>query len=416
MDAERQLVARAAHSGHVDQMLSRGVDPSHFADDECRGIWEWMRDHTMKYKSAPSLKLVREQFPGHNFEIVSDSTDWVIDQFIKNVKRRLAAEALKDIATAWDDDTQVGNIDEIFLERARELSQVVPAKRVSQFSNMKERIKAYHDMRLLGKPLGIPFGIPAIDSATLGLQRHELVSIAGWQGTGKTTLMLQMLFSAYLAGENTLLISLEMEGDAVMRKLDVMATNIEYHAVKAGTLGDPDLAKWETMAEKASKASTEIHVIDDIGRCTVDRVYAEMVKYNPGVTGVDYISLMHTREGQAMWEKITYLTGALKQTTRALKSPIIAACQTNIAGAEGGAALSNIAYSRSIGQDSDLVFGLNQDAEMKQNKRMDVMLLKNRDGKNVDVKMHWDMETMEFWEVGVLDSFTRSPKESKDGE
>src|SRR5690606_12916251 len=107
----------------------------------------------------------------------------------------------------------------------------------------------------------------------------------------------------------------------------------------------------------------------------------------------------------SMWEKITYITGGLKQVARTLRIPIIAIAQTNKESYDSGADLSNIAYSRSIGQDSDLVFGLHQSTEMRENDKMEIRMLKNRDGARCTTEMKWKMSTMEFREWSPSDSF-----------
>lgn len=399
------LVARIAQTGHVEQAMSRGVGPEHFVDPECRAIWDFIREHATRYRAAPSLSVVRERFPDHGFEVTSDSTEYVIDRFMKHVRRRMAIDALRELAGSVDDDQVVGRIDELFLERARQLSQAVPSPRASRLSEAKQRIDRYHELVRSGAPMGIPMGIPRIDERTLGVQPHELVSIAGWQGTGKSTLLAYVLYNAWLNGRDALLFSLEMEAAAIQRKFDVMATNVQHRAMKAGKLGDDELELWEEWAERASSAKNDIVVIDDVGRCTVDRVHADMVKYKPDIVGLDYVSLMHTREGQAMWEKVTFLTGALKQTARSLGIPIVICAQTNIGGAASGAQLENIAYARSVGQDSDIALGLHRDREMEENRRMRVELIKNRDGARTVVDMHWEPERMRFHEATAVDLF-----------
>lgn len=167
---------------------------------------------------------------------------------------------------------------------------------------------------------------------------------------------------------------------------------------------------WEEAAERVQQVPNDIIAIDDIAHCTVDHVYAKTVKYEPELVTVDYITLMDTSRsaGQSMWEKVTYITQALKQQTRSLKIPMIGIAQTNIDSAEEGAALQNIAYSRSIGQDSDLVIGLHQNQKMREEMQMEARLLKNRDGSVKNTHLLWDMERMRFrpWNE-VTDIFNR---------
>jgi replicative DNA helicase len=173
-------------------------------------------------------------------------------------------------------------------------------------------------------------------------------------------------------------------------------------------LSEPDVKKWESAAEKASRASNDIIILDDLGRCTVDRVYAEASRWKPDLLAVDYISLLTAPKsaGNQVWERVTYITRELKLLARTLRVPIIGIAQTNIGGASDGATLENIAYSRSVGQDSDLVFGLKDDKEMRANNKMVVRMLKNRDGRLCETEMLWNMERMDFREwKGQVDLF-----------
>ena len=94
--------------------------------------------------------------------------------------------AIRDLAEAIDDPEQVGEIDALFLEKSRELSQVVPVAQISQFKDMDRRIASYE--RGEDSYEGINMGIPEFDFITSGIQPHEYVTISGFSGTGKSTL------------------------------------------------------------------------------------------------------------------------------------------------------------------------------------------------------------------------------------
>jgi len=405
------LIGKLAHSPDaVEKAMGMGVEPVHFDDETCRSIWEFMRDHYVRYKASPSHGVLTDKFPDHSFEIVRDPTEYVVERFIKDVKRRMAMEAVRDIAGYIDDDVAVGNIEEMFLERARTLSTVVPAKRVSRFKDVRDRIQAYHDRKLLGTVRGIPYGIRDIDDWTLGIMPTDYVSIVGWQGIGKSTLMQYITLNVWLADHSILFFSLEMGEDALQRKWDSMLTHLKYYDLKRGELTDEELARWEKMAEKIESARSDIIVIDDVGKCTVERVFADTVKYKPDLVCVDYLSLLHTRDGQSMWERVMSLTGGIKRNARTLRVPHMVAAQTNIAGATEGARLENVAYGRSIGQDSDVVIGLHRDEDMKTNHQMEVRLNKNRDGRCGDTNLYWDLASMEIREWSDASPFVNIGK------
>ncbi len=409
MDAERAVISKAIQLGKLDSLISKGVDSTYFYSEECQEIWGHCLNHLRKYKSPPSLDAVRGSYPEFTFELPTDSFDYVYDKFVYQTKRRAAIDGLRSVAKGVDDPERVLRIDEEILSLGSELSQMFPEGSAARFSEMESRISDYEERAKSGAIMGLPFGVEAFDDLTQGIQRHEYISIVGWQGTGKSTLAQHICFSTYLAGFTPLIISLEMEHDAMFRKFDTMATNFQYRALKKAELGEGDINKWREWAERAKGASNDIIVIDDVSSCTVERVHAIAEQYAPDLLVVDYVSLMDAPSGQgAMWEKVTYLTQKLKSIARnPTCPPVIGIAQTNINSASEGSKLENISYSRSIGQDSDIVIGLHQDQDgkMKARHEMEVRLLKNRDGETTNAKMYWNPGRGEYREWKVTDMF-----------
>lgn len=397
MDWERTLINKVAQTSNVESLLLSGIKSEHFFDEENREIFEFLTHHFRTYKVSPSYDVVRNQFPEHLFELVTDSLDYIKDEFLKLLKRRYAMTAIRDLADAIDDPEQVGNIDALFLEQSRNLAQIVPVNQLSKFSQMDQRILSYETGEDLNK--GIDLGIPDFDFLTSGIQPHEYVTISGFSGTGKSTLAQWILFNAYQQGKTPMYISLEMEAKALFRKWDTMMMNFEYNRLKRQTLREYEVEAWKEKAVEVKEAGNDIIVLDDVAGCTVDRVYAELTRYQPDILCIDYITLMDTSRsanGTQMWEKVVSLTRQLKQTARTLSIPIIGVAQTNRSGYQTGAQLDNIAFSQSIVNDSDIILGLHSDDQMKENKQMEVRLLKNRDGRTDSTNLLWKMETMEF--------------------
>jgi replicative DNA helicase len=417
MDWERLLISKVAQHGGVSDMVSLGVDDRHFNDDDCRTIWAGMVEHTQRFKKPPSFAAVREMIAvlekaekiksGFRFEMPSDAIEYLAEKFFWQAKRRAAIDSLRNLAGLIDDDEQIGSIDEHFLTAGRDLAAIVPTHRVARFSDMAARIDAYNARAESGVESGVPYGIPDIDRVTNGMQPHEYITVSGWSGRGKSTLTLFFLFNAYLAGKTAMLFSLEMEAEALMRKFDTLATHFQSSALKAMSLGQGDMRKWEAYAERAATAKNDIIVIDDVGRCTVERVYAEMTRYRPDICAVDYVTLMEpSRKYNAHWEGVTYITRDLKATARDLKIPVIGVAQTN-ASDSGDKAGSNIAYSKSIVRDSDIMFELHCDEDMQAKNQMEVRLVKNRDGRALTAPMLWQVDTMEFKPWQLLNEFQK---------
>ncbi len=410
MDIERVYLSKLAQTGQIENALGSGIRESHFEDEQLRDIYSFMAEHARKYKGAPSLDILRERFPGFKFETTTDSGSYLRNRFVRNVKRRFAGNSLRELAQLLDDPESADKIDGLFLEESRRLATLIPTSEVHKFSDIEDRIQRYENGE--ADTVGIKMGIPDFDRLTMGVQRHEFVSIVGWQGTGKSTLTQWILFNAWMRGYTAMCISLEMEAKALMRKWDTMLTNFEYQALKAHELSASDIENWKIKAQQVKDKKCDIIVKDDVRNCTVDYVYAEAMRYQPDILAVDYISLMEAPRGAGnqMWERVTNITQTLKQIARTTGIPIIGVAQTNIASADGGAKLDNIAYSRSIGQDSDIVLGLHQDDDMKENQQMTVRMLKSRDSSGAVTDLLWDMDHMHFMPWNEVEFFKNRQK------
>lgn len=417
LDAERALVSKIAQGGEIETVISRGITGEHFADEDCEKVFDFIVNHVRNYKTPPSLQAVKEKYPKFEFVIASDSVDYLMDRFITQVKRRMAKEMLLDLGDVSDDYDQGKDIDIHFLDAARQLATIVPTTQVARFSDAPKRIDQYHVDKAAGNAWGIKMGIPALDDKTLGIQSHELLVTAGWQGTGKSTLMQFMGFNAYLQSKKILFISLEMEARALLRKFDTMAVDMNYHDLKALELGDDAIERWSEHADRAfsEREERDIIIVDRIGSRTATGIFAETVRHKPDLVIVDYISLLDAPNsvGDKSWQKIGHISRELKLNAQTLGIPVIAAAQTNRESVSQGVKLETIAFSSAIGMDADLVVGLQQDEDMRLEKEMEVILVKNRDGAPGRVKMNWDMERMQFGERPPDGAF-RKKKESSD--
>lgn len=396
------LVSKLIHTGEIETVISRGIIEDHFADDECKAVFNFALAHTKRYKTPPSMQVVKERYPKFEFEISQDSIDYLIDNFIVKVKRRLANSFLMDLAEIADDPDKSMDIDLHFLDVSRQLATVVPSVQVARFSDMGGRIKTYHEEREKGSPWGIKMGIPALDERTMGMQPHELVVCAGWQGVGKSTLMQFVAFNSYLQSKKVLFISLEMESRAILRRFDSMAAELTYRDLKRMELGEDALARWQQYADEAAqnRDHQDIIIIDRIGSRTPIGIFSETVRHKPDIVVVDYISLLEAPRaaGEKSWQQIGHISRELKLNARTLLIPVVAAAQTNRDSVREGVKLETIAFSSSIGMDADIVLGMNQDEDMRAEKQMEVVMVKNRDGPPGRVTMNWDMETMQFGE------------------
>lgn len=415
MDVERAFLSKLISQGAVEKIVDR-IEPNHFEDEENEEVYRHLVKHWRKYNLPPSKQAIRSSFPKFEFEISKDAFDFLFDRFVQKVVRRRAIEGMRELGEAIDDPERVPNLVEEALEFSRDLALTIPSQEVSRFSDMTQRIERYKERQKEGTPRGIKFGIPSIDKSSVGIRPNQYVSIMAWTNVGKSTFMQFLQFVAYLQGKTPMMISLEMDGDELFDKWDTMAGEFQIEALQRMELDPKSEEKWYRAAERAAdlRSEKDIIVIDQMGRCTVEKIYGMTVRYKPDIVGVDYIQLMDKpKHAGAMWEGVTLNSQGLKQNARALHVPILSAAQSN----DEKSDLMSVAGSKSIVRDSDIVFALEQDADAERDKEMKVTKTKDRGGrKRAFAWLKWDIETMTIREKDTLDDFPTAvaPKKVKD--
>lgn len=411
MNIESALISKIISTGQLEEAVSKGVRDDLFADDECRDMFRYLTNHARRYKSPPSMEAVKNDKPDFLWEHTQDPLDYIIDRFNVLAKRRMANEMVVELAAACNDPERAENIDLEFLEVARKLAMLVPSGKVARMSEMESRIDEYERRAKEGDKTGIPFGFPQLDEWTGGIQPHEFITVMGFSGLGKSTMLLAIAFNTWVQGYTPLIISLEMEAGTILRKFDAMASSLDYQKMKQLDLPKDQIKNWRKTAARIQEKTCDIPVIDNIRHCTPDHVFAETVRHKPDLVIVDYLSLMRSSapsRSSSMWQSLTEVTQDLKQNARTLKIPIVAAAQTNRSGGKDGAELDNVGYSISVTQDSDIILGLYADDAMKENREMEVRLNKNRDGRLGKFIAVWNHETMEYRDKDLKDMFKRS--------
>lgn len=131
--------------------------------------------------------------------------------------------------------------------------------------------------------------------------------------------------------------------------------------------------------------------------CTVDRIYAEINRYKPDITCVDYVQLMKgSKTSAAKHEGLIEITNELKGVALATDSTIIMVSQDQRNSAEDGSTESNMGGSVSVYQAADIYIGMMQNQVMREQKKLNTRLIKNRNGAPGEQDVMCDPEYMIF--------------------
>src|SRR4051794_16241925 len=230
MDIERAILSKAFQSGEFSDVVARGIEPDHFADEDSADAYDFALEFLSKHKQPPTIEVMR----GEGFKpiVTQEPLSYLIERFVLKVKERTAVELVRGYHDALEDPEEIAEIELRALEMARQLAEIVPTPKAQRLSEGTARKQEYDRRKKRKIQHGIELGIPTFDNITLGIQPHELLIWGGPPGGGKTTGIQYTALNAYLAGKTVLFVSLEVEAEQILRRFDTMLSNVRYQALK----------------------------------------------------------------------------------------------------------------------------------------------------------------------------------------
>jgi len=292
-----------------------------------------------------------------------------IDHYARIVKekyllRRLIETATRIVTEGYEPASSAEDV----LDRAEKLIFDITSssKREMHVSSMKDIIK--ESIETIDKLYqrkenitGIPTGFHDLDVMTAGLQKSDLIVLAGRPSMGKSALAISMMeHAAVVEKVPCAFFSLEMSRDQLAQRMLCSQAGVNAHKVRTGFFSQTDWPKLVTAAGKLSEAP--IYIDDTPGISALElRAKARRLKakHDIKLLVIDYLQLMRGAAGiENRQQEISEISRSLKALARELDLPVIAISQLSRAveqRADHRPMLSDLRESGAIEQDADLV-------------------------------------------------------------
>lgn len=179
---------------------------------------------------------------------------------------------------------------------------------------------------------GVPTGFEKIDDLTSGLQKSELIIIAGRPSMGKTAFALNIASHAAVEmGLPVAIFSLEMAKEQLAMRMLASEAKVDSHRLRQGRLGETD---WPKLTIAAGRLSDAPIFIDDKPAIMVleMKAKARRLKAESGLELIvlDYLQLMRGGGNRDSREQeISEISRSLKALAKELNVPVIALSQLN---------------------------------------------------------------------------------------
>lgn len=274
---------------------------------------------------------------------------------------------------------------------------------------------------------GVRTGFTDLDALTGGLQKSDLIVLAGRPGMGKTAFALTLAANAAIDnGYSVAFFSLEMSADQLLQRVLSSRSGVELHRLRSGKLSSDEIKKLTLVCEPIGASKFQVDDNSDLG---ISELMSKSRKLKSSPQGldlliVDYLQLMRTGKEENRAVAIGAISRGLKILAKELEIPIIALAQLSRKAEDKGKErplLSDLRESGSIEQDADMVWFVDRpfyrSHDESQKLAAQLQVAKHRNGSVGDIDLIFQAEIATFrdavkddgdfggMEVGGFDDF-----------
>jgi replicative DNA helicase len=289
----------------------------------------------------------------------------------QSVRRRLLAAASEIARSA--NDSRIG-VDGVMGEAEKAVFEVSQRRLTRDVQPIDRVISEYFDRleyltRHPEESLGIPTGFSDLDRLLGGMQRSDLLIVAGRPGLGKSAMLLSIAKNvAQTHKKHVAIFSMEMSNEQLIQRLLSQETQIDAHKFRQGKVTEDE---WAHFTHAASVLSEVKIFLDDTPALTPLQLRSKCrrlhLEYGLDLVLVDYLQLMgsdYRTENRV--QEVSYISRYLKALARELNVPVVAAAQLSRAVEQRTSKrpqLSDLRESGSLEQDADIVMFIHRQEE-----------------------------------------------------
>ena len=379
IDAEKAVLGAMMLSEEAIGVSIEHIDSFYFYETSHQKIYEAMKDLYASRKNVDLItlsdylknKALLESIGGVTY--LSQLADFVptaanVQYYVdivkeKGIQRKLIKSSTEIISKSYGSNI---NVHELVDEAERLIFEIATARQRQKAVSIKDIL--YETMEKIDKLFqrkesitGVATGLIDFDKMTSGLQKSDLIVIAGRPSMGKSTLAVNMAeYACIHKNVPVAIFSLEMSKEQLVQRMLCSQAKVDAHRVRTGFFSADE---WPKLTGAASKLSNISMHIDDTPAITVLELRAKARRlkaaHNIGLIIVDYLQLMQASiPSDNRQQEISEISRSLKALARELDVPVIAVSQLSRAvesRQDHRPQLSDLRESGAIEQDADVV-------------------------------------------------------------
>lgn len=318
-----------------------------------------------------SIGQYKETTESYLFNLV-DSVPTVanVESFVTVLREKSIARDLYDTTVKINKKVLTGEeaIGDILAETELEVKNIANRQSLGNMENISVGMDKVFGMieenrQRAGTLIGLDTGFDRLNEYTLGFQPGELIILAARPGVGKSAFALNVTRKmAHNTGAHIAFFSLEMSTEQLIMRLLSTASNVPLSAIRKGEISEDDSTK--LLGGRILLDRLNIYM-DVTASTNVEDLKIQCRKlHREGKLDfivIDYLQLLNVnKENGKMseYDKVTYISRALKLLALELKIPILALSQLSRnpeKGTKKEPQISDLRGSGSIEQDADII-------------------------------------------------------------
>lgn len=384
-NVETMLISKVLETGDYTPISDNQISLRYFTGKN-RKAMKFIQDFMLKYGKVPSKAEFKRKNPGYILAEAEESAEYYCDE-VRNKKRHNTIVESMEKASEMIHVLETEGAYKLLQSMINEIEMnMTKSDRVEVNKNTNQRLELYKERSKSGGITGIPTGIDRLDIITTGFNKEELIILIAFTGMGKTWFEAICAVAMAKMGYRVLFFTTEMSSNAIMKRIDAVWCNLNYTRFNQGKLTSQEYKRFETYLADLEGDEESNLIVEQIN-IGVSEISAKIDQHKPDMVFVDGAYLLEDEsEGEDDWRAQVRIFRGLKRIARAKKVPVFASTQSKTEKAN----LSSIAFASHIRADADIILGLQQDEEMKQDKEIAVVPLKLREGEiNSRILMNW---------------------------
>lgn len=332
-----------------------------------------------------------------------------------SVRRRMLTAANEMAKLAYQEDKELDSIIDSAEKSVFNLSE----RRIRRdMQPIQSVISQYYDrvstQSASGDEIrGVPTELVDLDKVLGGLQKSDLLIIAGRPASGKTGFLLTVAKNAAIKHKkHVAMFSLEMSNEQLVQRMIAQETSINSQVLRSGKIDDD---QWELFTRAVEVLSNTRIFLDDTPAMTPIQMRTKCrrlhLEQQIDLVLVDYIQLMSgDMRTDNRVQEVSYISRNLKTLARELNVPVLAAAQLSRAVEQRSnktPMLSDLRESGSLEQDADIVMFIHRKEENKNEgsptELVELKVAKHRNGPTKDIEMIFIKELAMFHNAKTIE-------------